>query len=173
MRFFLNFAMTLLCVCEVLAFGSVVIGGRLCEHYTMQSVTKAAASTYVKNVEADAAKRRLPEFVAAELGKAQDLLNSDASEDMLISFIREEGCLEPDYVIVYRKTADTPTVYTIDALLVHGDKDVQMSVMVVERILRDFCRENRGYLQTYPLKSWSGGRYAKAITLERSVNQLN
>lgn len=172
---FLKFAMALLLhgVCNVLAFGSVVIGGRLCDHYTMQPVTKATASSYVKKIEADAVKKRLPEFVAKELGQAQDLFNSDGSGDMQISFIREEGCLEPDYVIIYRKTGDTPTVYTIDALIVHGDKNVQMSVMVVERILRDFCRENRGYLQTYPLKRWSGGRYANAIMLERSVKHLN
>ena len=174
MRFFkIAMALLLHSVRDVLAFGSVVIGGRPCDHYTMQPVTKATASTYVKKIEADAAKGRLPEFVANELGQARDLFNSDGSEDMQISFIREEGCSEPDYVVIYRKTQDTPTVYTIDALIVHGDKNVQMSVMVVERILRDFCRENRGYLQTYPLKRWSGGRYANAIVLERSVDQPN
>ena len=174
MRFFM-FAIPLLShgVCDVLALGSVVIGGRLCDHYMIQPVSKATASTYVQKIEADVAKKRLPEFVATELGQAQDLFNSDTREDTLISFIREDGCLEPDYVVIYRKTGDTPTVYTIDALIVHGDKNVQMSVMVVERILRNFCRENRGYLQTYPLRTWSRGRYANAIMLEKSVNQLN
>ena len=152
--------------CGALGFGSIVFGGKLCEHYNMQPVTKAMATRYVNKVEADVVKKRLPDFVVTELCEARELFNSESSE---VTFIREEGCLEPDYIVIYRKTGCTPTVYTIDALLVHGDKNVQMSVRVVERILQDFCLENRGYLQTYPLKIWSRGRYANAIMLERSL----
>ena len=127
------------------------------------------ATSYVNKVEADVMKKRLPDFVAIELGQAREMFDSESNKDIEVSFIREEGCLEPDYIVIYRKTGCTPTVYTIDALLVHSDKNVQMSVRVVERILQDFCRDNRGYLQTYPLKRWSRGRYANAIMLERSL----
>jgi len=157
------------CVRNAFAFGSVLIAGRLCEQFTMQPATKATAKMYIKKIEDDAAKRRLPEFVSTELQQARQLLHSHGDKDMQISFIQEKGCLEPDYVVMYRKTRGTPTVYTIDALVVHGDKNVQMSLMVVESILRDFCQANRGYLQTYPLKRWSGGRYARAIMFEKSI----
>lgn len=168
---FLRFVFTLLLhrTRGAAAFGSIVFGGKLCEHYNMQPVTKAVATSYVNKVEADVMNKRLPDFVATELGQARELFSSEGFDDTEVTFIREEGCQEPDYIVIYRKTGCTPTVYTIDALLVHGDKNVQMSVRVVERILQDFCRENRGYLQTYPLKRWSRGRYANAIVLERSL----
>lgn len=152
-----------------LAFTSTGISGRVGDHYNMQPVSTAVAYNYVKKMETDAINNRKPEFVAMELSKARELFEPEQRGEVLATFIKEDGCLEPDYVVMYRKTCNTPTVYTIDALLVNCDKDVQMPIQVVERVLRYFCGENRGHLQTYPLKTWSGGRYAKVIMLERSV----
>lgn len=136
----------------------------------MNTVSKTMAYNYVSKLEADAVKKRLPGFVTREMAEARDLFSSSCAQEMLVTFIHEEGCLEPDYVLMYRKTGSTPTVYTVDALVVHGDKNVQMSIQAVERILQNFCYENRGFLQMHPLKRWSGGRYAKAMLLERVVS---
>lgn len=155
---------------RALGFGSPIITGALCDQYKMNTVSKTMAYNYVSKLEDDAVKKRLPSFVAREMAEAKHLFTSSCAHEMLVTFIQEEGCLEPDYVVLYRKTASTPTIYTVDALIVHGDKDVQMSIQAVERILQNFCYENRGFLQMHPLKMWSGGRYAKAMLLERVVS---
>lgn len=164
-------AFSLSCVCSALAFPSPGIAGNLCDHYKMNTVSRTMAYNYVKKLEADAIKKRLPGFVAQEMAQARDLFSRSSGQEMLVTFIHEEGSLEPDYVLMYRKTDTTPTIYTVDALIVNGDKNVQMSVRVVERILQHFCYKNRGYLQMHPLKRWSGGRYAKAMLLERVVSE--
>ena len=152
-----------------LAFTSTGISGRIGDHYRMEPVSRAVAYKYVKKLETNAINNDVPEFVATELSQARELFTCKKREEMLVTYINEDGSVEPDYVVMYRKTCNTPTVYTIEALLVNCDNEVQMPIQVVERVLRHFCGEHRGHLQTYPLKTWSGGRYAKVMMLERSV----
>lgn len=162
----LRFLCVVLVLREVRAFSTALKGvfGRC---YEMRPVTCGMASKHVQKLEAEALDNRLPAFVAAELSRALELLSCSESDEILVTFIQEQDCLEPDYIVMYRKTDNTPTVYTIDALL--ATKDAQFSINVVERMLRQFCDENRGHLQMYPLKRWCGGRYANAMMLERSM----
>lgn len=159
----------LLFVCVGL-IGSSAFNGSICGKYKMQPVSNTIAYNYVSKLEADAQKNRLPAFVASELNEARDLFKCKEKRGMLVSFIREKDRPEPDYVIMYRKTKRTPAVYTVDALIVNTDKEAQMSIRMVERILRGFCCRNSGLLQTYPLKTWCGGRYATAMRLDKIVD---
>jgi len=154
--------------------GSSAFNGSICGNYgkyNMQPVSTTKAYDYVSKLEADAEGRKLPGFVSSELNEARDLCGcKEKRESMLVSFICDNNNSEPDYVIMYRKTACIPAVYTVEALIVNTDKEAQMSTSMVERVLRVFCRSNNGYLQTYPLKTWCGGRYATAIKLDKLVD---
>lgn len=160
----------LLLVCFGIS-GSSAFDGSFCGKYKMQPVSTSTAYKYVSKLEADAERRKLPGFVASELNGARDLCDCKEKEErMLVTFIRDDNHSEPDYVIMYRKTECTPAVYTVEALIVNTDSEAQMSIGMVERVLRVFCRSNNGYLQTYPLKTWCGGRYATAIRLDKIVD---
>jgi len=154
--------------------GSSAFNGSICGKfgkYKMQPVSTTTAHDYVSKLEVDAQSKKLPAFVASELGKARDLFNcTDKGERMLVTFIRDNDHSDPDYVIMYRKTKCSPAVYTVEALVVNTDKEEQMSIGMVERVLRVFCCANNGYLQTYPLNTWCGGRYATAIKLDKMVD---
>lgn len=137
----------------------------------MQPVSQTTASKYVSKLGADAAERRLPDFVASELKEASNLFTcQEKQERMLVAFIGDKDQSEPDYVMMYRKTQSTPAVYTVDALLANAVNEARMPIHIVERMLRVFCLKNRIHLQTYPLRTWCGGRYASALKLEKILH---
>lgn len=141
--------------------------------YRVNEVTQGVAHQYVKGALINSIERNDERFVVDELNKVREACGSALNKETFVAFINEKGYDTPDYVILYRKTCHTPTVYTIDSMLVTSEKKVEMSMDVVEKALRKFCDEHRGYLQLYPLKRWSSGRYMKAISLEKSVKSVN
>lgn len=160
-----------LCVrCSSFVFGSFPITGDVGPNYSMYAVPRSAAYEYIKKVEIKSISRNEEKFVVDELSEAREVCRSRSHGDTFVTFINEKGCEEPDYVILYRKTRDTPTVYTIDHMLVNSEKKVQMSIGVLEKVVRDFCGDHRGHLQTYPLKTRSSGRYFNAMRLEKSLS---
>ena len=164
MRFF-GLLVSIVVLRDARAFSSAT-SGKFGRCYSLQPVSNNMAHNYVKKLEAEAVSKGLPAFVAKEMSQARELFK----RDVFVSFVQDEDCVEPDYVVVYRKKGSRPTVYTVDALLVNCDKDVRVSVRDVERMLRVFCEGNNGHLQLYPLKEWSGGRYANVMMLEKSVS---
>lgn len=169
-RFSLFYMLASFAAVGAFEFGSFPISGRVGQHYKMHSVSRTFAYSFIKKREMESINKDDNMFVISELNEAREMCRSREGSDTFVTFMHENGSREPDYILFYRKTNDTPTVYTIESLLCNNDNNVQMSLGVVEKVVRSFCQDHRGHLQIHPLKTWSNGRYLKAMLLERSFD---
>jgi len=154
-------------------FMSAPIHGPVGEHYNMYAVPRDTAYKMLKTMEIESLVSNSPSQCLDEIHFSREMCrNREKWEDLFISIIKENDKKKPEYTILYRKskpTARKPTVYTIESMIVNTEISPNLSMSNVLGILESFCKNNRSYLQIYPLKNWSKGRYFSGITLERSM----
>ena len=154
-------------------FVSPAIHGPVGDHYNMYAVPRHTAYKMLKTMEIESIVANSPGQSLDEIHLSREMCRDyDKWENLFISVIKENDKKKPEYVLLYRKskpTARKPTVYTIESMIVNTEISPNLSMSNVLDILESFCKNNRGYLQVYPLKNWSKGRYFSGIALERSM----
>jgi len=164
-------------VCGVNGFSSAPITGPVGEHYNMYAVPRQTAYKMLKTMEIDGLVANTPGKILDEIHVSREMCRDyDCWKELFVTIIKENDKKKPEYIITYRKTEPTvrrPTVYTIETMLVNTEITPNLSMSNVLDLLESFCKNNRGYLQIYPLKNWANGRYFSGITLERSMELSN
>lgn len=177
------------CILEcLLAFVSVACAfmppsfhGPLGDHYNMHAIPRNTAYKILRNMEIESLRKDVPKSILDEIHLCRDMCRPDNTEEkwknLCVSVILENGKRVPEYTLLYRKSENTekdshrPTVYTIEAMFVNLDVLPNITMSNVFDILDGFCKKYRGYLQVYPLKKWSNGRYFNGISLEKSLEK--
>lgn len=163
------------------AFVSPSFHGPLGDHYNMYAIPRSTAYQILKNMEIDGLRKDVPRSILDEIHSCREMCRSDDTgakrKNLFVSVIQETGKKVPEYAVIYRKSENVkeddrrPTVYTIEAMLVNLEVCPNMSMSNVFDILDGFCKTYSGFLQVYPLKTWSNGRYFNGISLERSLER--
>ena len=147
---------------------SITLSGPVNDKYNMYAVPRSISYSYIKKTQIEYLQKDAPSNLLLELNSAREMCRGEENEDVYVTFIKDVRDNDPDYTILYRKTMNIPTVYTIEAIV--AGKNPKISLANVEDILNKFCKDNRGYLQTYPLKIWSK-RLFNTISLEKSFRK--
>ena len=170
---FLEIFSILTSLCGAYGFVSPAIHGPVGEHYNMYAVPRHTAYKMLKTMEIESIVANSPVQGLDEIHLSREMCRDYNNwENLFISVIKENDKKKPEYILLYRKSkpaARRPTVYTIESMIVNTEISPNLSMSNVLDILESFCKNNRAYLQIYPLKEWSKGRYFSGITLERSM----
>jgi len=129
------------------------------------AVSRPKAFDHIKHCQLQQLGQNAPEHVCRELDLARELLRDPAKKDFRAAFLVPRLSRQILFTIVYRVRERRPNVYTLEAIVREPGYDVRSSDL--QLVVRQLVADNRGFLQSYPLKTWAHGKYVKELYLEK------
>ena len=141
-----------------------LLSGPVGPDFRIVAASRRSAFNHIKFIQLQQVKHDAPAHICRELDLARELLRDPARNEECVAFLASRHSDQILFTIIYRVCDRLPSVYTLEAIVREPGYDVCSSDL--QHALRQLVAENRGFLQSYPLKIWSGGRYFKESFLE-------
>lgn len=133
------------------------------------AVSRAKAFDHIKLCQVEQLGQNAPAHVCRELDVARELLRDPSKKEFKAAFLVPRVSRQILFTIVYRVRERRPNVYTLEAVVREPGYDVRSSDL--QHVLHQLVADKRGFLQSYPLKTWARGKYFKESSLEKLWGQ--
>lgn len=144
---------------------SPILHGPVGPNLRIVAVSRAKAFDHIKQCQLAQLGQNAPAHVCGELDVARELLRDPAKQDFRAAFLVPRLSRQILFTIVYRVRERRPNVYTLEAVVREPGYDVRSSDL--QHVVHQLVADKRGYLQSYPLKTWARGKYCKESCLEK------
>jgi len=166
MRFFLRAVAILLLSTGVNSLHPPpILNGPVGTNLRIMAVSRLSAFNHIKDCQLQQLSHNAPEHICRELDVARELLRDPTRNDEHAAFLSPRHSDQILFTIVYRVRERRPNVYTLEAIVREPGYDVRSSDL--QHVVRQLVADNRGFLQSYPLKTWAHGKYMKESYLEK------
>lgn len=135
------------------------LGGKVSEDLTLLPVSKSMAFSKIKEYQMRSISRNDPMNICSELNDAREMIRSPIGKDDYASFLISNRNREHLYTILYRVNDTIPYIYTIKAIIRTPEEYDSVNIIDIERMLDQLCKNKRGYLQLFNMKTWANGKY--------------
>ncbi|CAM9866215.1 unnamed protein product [Ectocarpus sp. 12 AP-2014] len=128
------------------------------------ATSRRSAFNHIKKCQLQQLDQNAPAHICNELDVARELLRDPTKREFRAAFLAPRLSSQNLFTIVYCVRERRPSVYTLEAVVREPGYDVRSSDL--QHVVRQHVTNNRGFLQSYPLKTWARGKYAKESYLE-------
>lgn len=123
------------------------------------AVSRAKAFHHIKQCQLSQLGQNAPAHICSELDLARELHRDPAKKDFLAAFLVPGLSRQILFTTVYRVRERRPNLYTLEAIVREPGYDVRSSDL--QQVVHQLVADNRGFSQSYPLKTWACGKYVK------------
>jgi hypothetical protein len=142
-----------------------ILNGPVGPDLRIMAASRRSAFNHIKLIQLQQLSRNAPAHICQELDVARELLRDPARNDEHAAFLAPRHSDQILFTIVYRVRERRPNVYTLEAIVREPGYDMRSTD--VQHVVRQLVADNRGFYQSYPLKTWAHGKYAKESYLEK------
>ncbi|CAM9158403.1 unnamed protein product [Ectocarpus sp. 12 AP-2014] len=129
------------------------------------AVPRVRAFNHIKKCQLHQLDQNAPAHICSELDVARELLRDPLKTEYRAAFLAPRLSSQILFTKVYRVRERRPSVYTLEAIVREPGFDVRSSDL--QHVVHQLVADKSGFLQSYPLKTWARGKYAKESYLEK------